>query len=185
MVRTGGPRHVPAAANRGDTILTAERDPYEVLNVSRYASWREVRAAYRVLARRFHPDGTTPDADQMVEINAAYNRLDREQREGGEAPTGVPVGSDAPVEAGPPRATRAGMPSEGSLMGRVRAAQRVETPVVDFGEYAGWSIAEIAEQNPRYLRWLSRHPSGNRYRAAIEQVLGDDSEIGRRGSPVR
>lgn len=165
--------------------MTAERDPYEVLQVSRYASWREVRAAYRVLARRFHPDGTTPDASQMVAINAAYNQLDREQREGGEAPTGAALGSETPIEGESPRATKPGMPSEGSLMGRVRAAQRIETPVIDFGEYAGWSIAEIAEQNPRYLRWLSRHPSGNRYRAAIEQVLGDDREIGRRGSPVR
>jgi hypothetical protein len=165
-------------------ILTAERDPYEVLHVSRYATWAEVRAAYRALARRFHADGTTPDSQQMVAINSAYNQLDREQRGGGEAPIGVPGSPDTPAEGAPPRATRPGMPNEGSLMGRVRAAQRLETPVVDFGEYAGWSIAEIAEQNPRYLRWLSRHPSGNRFRTAIEQVLGDDSEIGRRGSPA-
>jgi len=153
--------------------------------VSRHASWREIRAAYRVLARRFHPDGTTPDARQMVAINSAYNLLDREQREGGETAIRIRVGPETPAEGASPRATRPAMPNRGSLMGRVRAAQRLDTPMVDFGEYAGWSIAEIAEQNPRYLRWLGRHPSGNRFRAAIEQVLGDDQQIGGRGSPVR
>jgi curved DNA-binding protein CbpA len=164
----------------------AERDAYEVLQVSRHARWREVRTAYRALARRYHPDGTTPDADQMVEINAAYNRLDREQREGGsDASTGTPVGPAARADGASSPATGPAVPRNGSLMGRVKAAQRVETPVVDFGEYAGWRIAEIAEHDPRYLRWLSRTSSGIRFRAAIEQVLGDDPQIGGRAPVAR
>ncbi|MDP9271880.1 MAG: hypothetical protein M3P14_13100 [Chloroflexota bacterium] len=43
---------------------------------------------------------------------------------------------------------------------------------LDFGHYAGRSIEELAERDPDYLRWLARHPSGARYRAEIERVLG-------------
>jgi hypothetical protein len=43
---------------------------------------------------------------------------------------------------------------------------------LDFGHYAGQSIAELASVDPDYLRWLARHPSGARYRAEIERILG-------------
>jgi broad specificity phosphatase PhoE len=42
---------------------------------------------------------------------------------------------------------------------------------LDFGHYAGRKIAELAEEDPDYLRWLARHPSGVRYRAEIARVL--------------
>jgi broad specificity phosphatase PhoE len=48
---------------------------------------------------------------------------------------------------------------------------------IDFGHYAGQTIAELAERDPDYLRWLARHPSGARYRAEIERVLGPLSMI--------
>lgn len=44
--------------------------------------------------------------------------------------------------------------------------------VIDFGHYAGRTIAELAEADPDYLRWLERHPSGARYRAEIHRALG-------------
>ena len=44
--------------------------------------------------------------------------------------------------------------------------------VLDFGHHAGRTIAELAETDPDYLRWLERHPSGARYRAEIQRVLG-------------
>lgn len=43
---------------------------------------------------------------------------------------------------------------------------------LDFGHYAGRTIAELASVDPEYLRWLERHPSGVRYRAEIHRVLG-------------
>jgi hypothetical protein len=43
---------------------------------------------------------------------------------------------------------------------------------LDFGHYAGRSIEELAELDPDYLRWLARTPSGARFRAEIERVLG-------------
>jgi hypothetical protein len=43
---------------------------------------------------------------------------------------------------------------------------------IDFGHYAGQTVEELAERDPDYLRWLARTPSGARYRAEIERVLG-------------
>ncbi len=42
---------------------------------------------------------------------------------------------------------------------------------LDFGHYAGRSIADLADEDPDYVRWLARHPSGVRYRAEIQRVL--------------
>lgn len=42
---------------------------------------------------------------------------------------------------------------------------------LDFGHYAGRTVDELATVDPDYLRWLARHPSGFRYRGAIERVL--------------
>ncbi len=91
----------------------------------------------------------------MREINAAYARIEGEHRQGRQSSPGVPVGPGKPAADAPfvpPVPTK---PSYGPLMGRVMAARRVDTPIIDFGRYAGWRIAEIAEIDPRYLRWLS------------------------------
>jgi broad specificity phosphatase PhoE len=42
---------------------------------------------------------------------------------------------------------------------------------LDFGHYAGRSIEELARTDPNYVEWLSRHPSGARYRGEIARVL--------------
>lgn len=55
----------------------AERDYYEVLGVKRSASQEEIRAAYRKLAREFHPDvNKSPDAqEKFAEVQSAYDVL--------------------------------------------------------------------------------------------------------------
>lgn len=147
--------------------MADDRDAYHVLHVTRGSTLLEVRAAYWRLARVFHPDGTEPDVVRMSEVNAAYEQIERERRvTGSSAPDSVPVGpgrEDAP---------QAGRPPRGSLLDRMRAAEHVDSPVLDFGEYAGWRIADIGKHDPRYLRWLSRQVSGVRYRAEIERVIG-------------
>ena len=47
---------------------------------------------------------------------------------------------------------------------------------LNFGRYAGMTLREIAGQDTEYLRWLSRHSSGLRYRAEIERILGADPQ---------
>jgi len=59
------------------------RDYYEILNVGRNASDEEIKAAFRGLARKYHPDvNKSPDAEEAFkEINEAYGVLsDPEKR---------------------------------------------------------------------------------------------------------
>jgi molecular chaperone DnaJ len=54
------------------------QDPYRVLGLSPNASDDEVKAAYRKLAKQYHPDlhGGSPEAEaKMKEINAAYSQI--------------------------------------------------------------------------------------------------------------
>ena len=51
-------------------------DPFTVLGVSATASERELAAAYRELAKLWHPDRRGQDGvDRMAEINVAYELL--------------------------------------------------------------------------------------------------------------
>ena len=132
-------------------------DPYRVLQVAPHAEQEVIQAAYRALALKYHPDRdrTTYAQRRMLQINAAYSLIrddaartqwDRSQRQGRQAPTRV---SAAP----PPRSEAAGTR-------------------VSFGRYAGWTLRDLARQDPEYLRWLSRHSSGIAYRTEIYQILG-------------
>jgi molecular chaperone DnaJ len=62
----------------------ASRDPYDVLGVARDATGDEIKAAYRRLARRFHPDVNPNDPtaeEKFKEIGEAYSVLsDAEKR---------------------------------------------------------------------------------------------------------
>ncbi|MER3460740.1 MAG: molecular chaperone DnaJ, partial [candidate division GAL15 bacterium] len=59
------------------------RDYYEILNVPRDASLEEIKAAYRRLAREYHPDVRKDDPqaeERFKEINEAYQVLSDPQK---------------------------------------------------------------------------------------------------------
>ena len=62
--------------------MAAKRDYYEVLGVSRTATEEEIRASFRKLAFKYHPDrNKASDAeDKFKEINEAYECLSDTQR---------------------------------------------------------------------------------------------------------
>ena len=69
-------------------------DPYSVLGISKNATDDEVKTAYRNLARKYHPDAyaDNPLADlaqeKMQEINAAYDQIMNERRNGAKTSSG-------------------------------------------------------------------------------------------------
>lgn len=65
------------------------RDPYAVLGISPQATDAEVKAAYREMARKYHPDNYTDNPlsdlaqEKMQEINEAYDTIVRMRQNGG------------------------------------------------------------------------------------------------------
>jgi len=141
-------------------------DLYGVLQVHRRADPEVIRAAYRVLARKHHPD-FGGDPATMVALNdawrvlsdcaqrAAYDEWLRKShsRRATDRPASVPIASDGP-----------GVRSSGT-------AACESGSVVDFGRYAGWSIGRLVTHDPDYLEWLARTPIGRRLSGEIETVL--------------
>jgi curved DNA-binding protein CbpA len=143
--------------------MPIERDAYEVLQVHPRAHPLVVDAAYLVLASIYQSGSDEAQASQqlMSELDDAYASLrtaerralydqQRKRREVMEAAISTPY---HPFAAPRP----VGGATEGG--------------VLDFGRYEGWTIVQLAQHDPDYLRWLSRHSSGIRYRRQIEEAL--------------
>jgi curved DNA-binding protein CbpA len=166
-----------------------EFDAYGVLQITPHAEEFVLEAAYRAMARHFHPDGATPDERRMAQINRAYDllrtterrkRYDRLHRI---RPMGPGEGS--PAGAGPASAPFGGRvpppPTDGPSGLRAAAATDGDpaNPVLEFGRYEGWKLKDLARHDPDYLIWLSRHSSGVRYRNLIFTLVGAE------GAPLR
>ena len=139
------------------------RDPYRILQVQPDADPDVMKAAYRVLARKVHPDASAPLDEwaerRMTDLNWAYALVrDPVKRQKWE--------SDR-RRAPPPT------PAEDATHGAPRGPLDAEPggPRLDFGRYQGWTLREVAQRDTDYLDWLRRHPSGARYREAIDVLL--------------
>lgn len=149
-------------------------DLYQVLQVTPDAEPEVIQAAYRALARKHHPDVGGSDA-RMSMLNSAWETLcDRgerarydQQRTTATPRTVQPAQTARPEQHGadrPPFATAAS-PQPISL--HVHSGS-----IVDFGRYAGLSLAEIAKRDSNYLEWLARTPIGRRLQPEIAALLG-------------
>jgi curved DNA-binding protein CbpA len=141
------------------------RDPYRILQVQPEADPDVVRAAYRVLARKLHPDGAVGTAldeaaeRRMADLNWAYSvvrdPVQRARWESDRRRAPPPTAAEAATHGAP----RGPLDADG-------AEARL-----DFGRYEGWTLGEIVRRDPEYLEWLRRHASGARYRDAIDVLL--------------
>lgn len=143
--------------------MSDRRDPYRILQVHRDAELDVIRAAYRVLAHKVHPDRSTGPPDpaaerKMADLNWAYGVLrdpDARRRWDLERRLAAPATPQQPRTHGRERAPVEYDASEARL---------------DFGRYQGWTLREVARRDPVYLAWLRRHASGARYRPAIDAL---------------
>jgi curved DNA-binding protein CbpA len=147
-------------------MMTSARalDLYGILQVDPRAELTVIQAAYHALARRVHPDQSGKDASSsaMALLNRAYGVLrDPSQR------SAYDVSRIAPPPA-PQAETAAAVPVGASSPA---ADGRVPGNAMSFGRYQGWTLQQIARQDPEYLEWLRRHSSGIAYRRQIDEIL--------------
>jgi curved DNA-binding protein CbpA len=183
-------------------MRSSERDHYKVLQVDPEADPEVITAAFRVMARRLHPDRDLTGVDEvrMSELNRAYNVLKNPatrteydiQRAEGLSPVGPGIQQDAMSPQPLAQAARTvgvdGTPDGDSMvtglsarvaMGSAGSAERASSAgdvQLDFGRYAGTSLRELARRDPDYLRWLARHSSGIRFRNEIARILKEPVE---------
>jgi len=163
--------------------MTEPRDPYEVLGLGRSASPREIRAAYRTLARRYHPDLTSDpeSAARMIEVNVAWESL-RPVRRGGTGTTVHPPAPGTATAATPQpdkRHVRKGKGGVDVVWRRGPNGQgaagpppgRPAGPILDFGRYIAWSLGEVARHDPWYLLWLEDREEAEAFRPEIREWL--------------
>ena len=73
----------PEEPPEGEEMAVKFRDYYEALGLSRQATDEQIRAAYRKLARKHHPDvnpGNKDAEEKFKEINEAYSVLSDPQK---------------------------------------------------------------------------------------------------------
>jgi curved DNA-binding protein CbpA len=144
-------------------------DPYKVLQVDPDAEREVIRAAYRTLALKYHPDLSAGSHDRMAALNHAWGILrsvssraayDQARAEARRTPA-VPK----PEAPRPETSYAMSTPMPTTPPGRPAGS------VLDFGRYAGWSLGQIAGADPVYLEWLARTPIGRSFNREIHALL--------------
>jgi curved DNA-binding protein CbpA len=164
---------------------------YSILGVRHDVDDADIAAAYRSLARVYHPDvaGESGNA-RMSRINAAWDRVrDPRRRDDYDRELGI-----YPVRRAPPRREPAKRAFSGSST-RAQATTSVATAsragryrrdgtggagpppggpsgsVLQVGRHVGWSIGEVARVDPGYLEWLEHRREGAPYADEIDDTL--------------
>jgi curved DNA-binding protein CbpA len=175
-------------------------DPYKTLQVDPEAEDEVIAAAYRRLARKYHPDTAGDPAaaavarDRMTVLNAAWEligdpgrRAAFDRRRNIRAALSGRTTDEPTGSAGAPpdvvsRDWTSGRSSSGSgydpTMRRADEDGGAGPPpgngsgsVLTFGRYARWSLGEIARRDLEYIEWLDRMPIGRPYRDEIDALL--------------
>lgn len=144
------------------------RSAQEVLGVSAGATVEQVRAAYRALARRWHPDRFAPGperewaSDHMAEINAAYRDALKAARKNG------PVNEDEAFR----RAAR--LIEDGEFSTARELLMTMPTRCAEWNYLFGEVLMRLSEYK-KALIYLSvathQNPDSAKYAAAYSKAL--------------
>ena len=154
-----------------DIQITNLAHAYRVLDVPHDASPRAIKAAYRQLVKRWHPDRYRPGSEEQADatlmtrlLNAAYARIE-----------------DAPLQAG--YATPFSAPSNASAQKQnTHGANPSPSAHPQDGMHTEYSVHENKDINEAFYRILAEarkkeqggldNSSGERIRFALDFVLG-------------
>jgi len=173
----------------------AERTLYEVLMLHPTAVIEVINAAYRALAKQYHPDHAGPSgAEKMAQINEAYAILSSEEKRArydeiigkakdgelvGHARQSMPGATNMKFEGGAwsvrPKAEPTPASASYGDAGPPPRHPAAAGSVLSFGRYRGWAISQVAAHDRNYLEWLSRTMAGRTYTAELRQVLSQTS----------
>jgi curved DNA-binding protein CbpA len=135
---------------------------YAILGVAPESDDEAIVAAYRTLARRYHPDIAGEAAtERMTRVNAAFERLRTPERR---AAHDLELGRGG-IARSPLRPESDGTGAAGTPPGRASGS------VLGFGRHLGWSIGEIARVDPGYLVWLEDRREGRPHLDEIDRTL--------------
>ena len=161
-----------------DQEIQTDADLYKVLNVDPSADAEVIRAAYRALARRDHPDVSADPAasSKMAELNGAFEVLGDTERRAAYDKSRSALAVTTATQPEPPVAPQPEKPAAAPTVNRQplgtrAAAQSQSGTILEFGRYAGWSLADLAGHDPDYLEWLARTMIGHAYQGEIEKLL--------------
>ncbi len=135
-------------------MMVRTPDYYVALEVQPNAAFEVIHAAYRVLALHHHPDRPTGSTERMIALNEAWavlryvdTRASYDRRRAADAELASVY--DPGARPNPGGAFRPGP------LARRHMARNSKSTILDFGQYAGWSVADIAERDPGYLDRLA------------------------------
>jgi curved DNA-binding protein CbpA len=171
----------------------AERETlYRVLQVDPAASPLVIQAAYRVLARIFHPD-VEGDDQEMKRINHAWEILgnprlraeyDRQlagRHHGPGAAHATTTSATAAAGHAHAPGASAHATSRASTTPRSTATRPDDHagppqgdpfgPLLTFGRYQGWTLGQVARVDRHFLEWLRSVPAGRGLKHEIDAVL--------------
>ena len=172
-------------------------DPYKILGVSPAATDEEVKAAYREMAKKYHPDNYagSPIADlageKMKEVNEAYDEImtERKRRRSGTVP---PAGGGYGAGYGSGAYGYAGANSSFSdvraliMNGRFEDAEQILNGVPMEGRNAEWYFLKgtvlykrgwLEEAYNHFSRACRMDPANPEYRAAMNQAANQRNGV--------
>ena len=167
-------------------------DPYKVLGVSPNATDEEIKAAYRELARKYHPDNYVNNplgdlaSEKMKEINEAYDQIQASRKAGNQGGYGGYNGGYQGAYGN----SRFGDVRQMIQQGRISDAEEILEGTPTDSRDAEWYFLKgsifysrgwLDQAYSYFNRAVAMNPGNPEYRAALNQ-MGSQRATGYRTS---